>query len=76
MPPQSDAGSLRTVMRLVRRQASVVIVRRAEIVLVDAARGEATMPRRRLSIRRRVGDRRERAGGRAEDRRVRLVAGR
>lgn len=62
---------------LVRRQTSVIIVRRAEIVLVDAARGEAAMPRRRLSIRRRrIGDRRERAGGRAEDRPVRLDAGR
>jgi len=58
---------------LVGRQTSVMIVRHAEIVLVDAAGDEATMPRRRLSIRRRVG---ERAGGRAEDRSVRLDAGR
>lgn len=58
---------------LVRRQTSVVIVRRAEILLVDAA-WEPSKPRR-LSIRRRVGDRRERAGGRAEDRRHRFTAG-
>lgn len=52
-----------------------MIVRRAQVVLVDAAGGETAMSRRRLPIRRRAGDRRERAGGRAEDRRdVRLGA--
>lgn len=62
----------RTVM-FVRRQTPVIIVRRAEIVLVDVA--EASMPRRWLSIARRAGDRRERAGGRAEDRRRRCRVG-
>lgn len=64
---------MRTVI-LVGRQTSIMIVRCAEIVLVDVS-GEAAMPRQWLSIRRRAGDRRERAGGRAEDRRGRLGTG-
>lgn len=62
-----SSSQIRTVI-LVRRQTSVMIVRCAEIILVDARGGEATVPRQRLSIRRRAGDRRERAGGRTEDR--------
>lgn len=49
-----------------------MIVRCAEIVL-DVS-GEAAVPRQWLSIRRRA-DRRERAGGRAEDRRGRIGTG-
>jgi len=56
----------------IRRQTPVMIVRGAQVVLVDAAGGEAAVPGRRLPIRRRAGDRRERAGGGAEDRRVRF----
>jgi len=58
----------------IRRQTPVMIVRRAQIVLVDAAGGEAAVPGWRLPIRRRAGDRRERAGGGAEDCRVRFGA--
>lgn len=47
-----------------------MIVRRAEIVLFDAA--EAAVPR--WPIGRRAGDRRKGAGGRAEDRRRRVGA--
>jgi len=50
-----------------------MIVRHAEIVLVDAT--EATVPERRLPIRRRGGDRSERAGGRAEGRHRGVDAG-
>lgn len=60
---------------LVGRQTSIMIVRCAEIFLVDASGSEAAMPHQRLSIRRRAGDRCERAGGRAENRRGRIGAG-
>lgn len=60
---------------LVGGQTSVMIVRCAEIVLVDASGSEAAMPRQRLSIRRRTGNRRERAGRRSEDRRGWIGAG-
>lgn len=75
LPLEHSASGTLPVMRLVGRQTSVMIVRCAEIVLVDASGGEAAMPRQRLSIRRRAGDRRERAGGRAEERRGRFDTG-
>lgn len=50
-----------------------MIVRGAEIIF-DVPGGEAAIPPQRLPIRRRA-DRRERAGGRAEDRRGRIGTG-